>query len=481
MNEALRARDFIVDFLRREIVGPSPGYPAIQINGEEILRPQDPPRQRYGAGILFPQRSQLEEQEETGEEEQEAGEAESPETDGIIDADADGAVDAGSERERIELPADTEQEVNLANQFLPSAMGLTALLDLPETVSIKFSAGIYDHEELEWEKRTDKDGHEYFGKAWWRRNIERTITIPRAELIAPQIIYQQKLVVEDHGESVLALHIVSRPYASVGGANNLRLVTFTLLNLRLMAGSCPANEECFFQCGFSVSDPEGARCFLAYPERRLNEADPEDLSLQLLYRHRTTFAVGHGCAPEWADPVDGSTTSISTNVIPAFEIKPILPAQIKDLDLRMMDLAGDDASRSVELCRALAKEYEHWISLREDEVVADNSLPENLKATATRHLANCRRCLARMTIGIRLLEEDSKVFRAFRLMNEAMLKQQIHYEIASRKVRAWKSGTDGLQLEQPFSPPSYNDPNRKWYPFQLAFILMKSSTCSARL
>ena len=46
MNEALRARDFIVDFLRREIVGPSPGYPAIQINREEILRAQDPPRQR---------------------------------------------------------------------------------------------------------------------------------------------------------------------------------------------------------------------------------------------------------------------------------------------------------------------------------------------------------------------------------------------------------------------------------------------------
>ena len=54
MNEALRAREFIVDFLRKEIVGPSSGYPAVQTNREEILRAQDPPRQRYGAGILFP-------------------------------------------------------------------------------------------------------------------------------------------------------------------------------------------------------------------------------------------------------------------------------------------------------------------------------------------------------------------------------------------------------------------------------------------
>jgi hypothetical protein len=84
MNEALRARDFILDFLRREIVGSSPGYPAVQINREEILRAQDPPRQRYGAGILFPRRAQLEEQDETGDEETEEGDAGSPETDGIV-------------------------------------------------------------------------------------------------------------------------------------------------------------------------------------------------------------------------------------------------------------------------------------------------------------------------------------------------------------------------------------------------------------
>src|SRR5262249_42904648 len=35
-----------------------------------------------------------------------------------------------------------------------------------------------------------------------------------------------------------------------------------------------------------------------------------------------------------------------------------------------------------------------------------------------------------------------------------------------------KNGPDGLQLEGSFSPPSYYDPRRKWYPFQLAFVLM---------
>lgn len=41
MSDTLEARDFIVDFLRKELVGPSPGHPAVQIDGEEILRPQD--------------------------------------------------------------------------------------------------------------------------------------------------------------------------------------------------------------------------------------------------------------------------------------------------------------------------------------------------------------------------------------------------------------------------------------------------------
>lgn len=471
MTDALRARDFIVDFLHREIVGPSPGYPAVQINGEEILRAQDPPRQRYGAGILFPQRARLDEQDETGTEEQETGDAESPETDGIVDNPADQPVEADGDRESPELPPETEQEVNLANQFLPSAMGLTALIDVPIVLSVKISAGVYDHREFEWEKRRDKDGQEYFPKAWWRRSIEHSLDLSRSELIGPQIRSFQKVIIEEDGEPALALHVVSRPY-SQQGATNFRLITFTLINCRLAAGSSAANEECFFQCTFSVADSEGSLCFHSYPERRLNETDPEELSLQLLYRHRKTFAVGHGCAPEWTNPVGELTTSIWSETLPSFEVKPILPAQIERLELGMMDLAQDDMDRCADRCLALANEYKDWIAGREADVAADSSLSDSLRATAGRHLDNCRICLERMMGGIRLLQTDSQVARAFRLMNEAMLKQQIHYEIASRKVRNWKTGADGLQLERPFTQPSYIDPGRKWYPFQLAFILM---------
>ena len=96
MSDTLKARDFIVDFLRRELVGPSPGHPAVQIDGEEILRPQDPPRQRYGAGILFPMRAQFISQDETAEGEDVTGDAESPEQDEIV------AIQDGAETDPVE-------------------------------------------------------------------------------------------------------------------------------------------------------------------------------------------------------------------------------------------------------------------------------------------------------------------------------------------------------------------------------------------
>ena len=51
-------RDQLFDFLKKELIGPDPVPPFVQENGEEILT-NEPPRLRYGAGILFPQTSTL--------------------------------------------------------------------------------------------------------------------------------------------------------------------------------------------------------------------------------------------------------------------------------------------------------------------------------------------------------------------------------------------------------------------------------------
>ena len=361
MSETLEARDYIVDFLRKELVGPSPGHPAVQIDGEEILRPQDPPRQRYGAGVLFPMRAQVVSQDETAQGEDASGDADSPEQDEIV-ASQDGAEIGPVEIGPGETPPDTDRDVTLANEFLPSAMGLTALVEVPERLRVDLSAGVYEHEELQWEARRDKDGREYFPKAWWRRPVDRSVDVTSAELLDDGTAIVEKPVLEEDGRPALVLHVVSRPDPQTQEPGRARLVTFTLVNRRLRQNKAPENSDCFFQCGFSVRDADGGAPFLAYPERSRDPEDPEELSLQLLYLHRQTFAIGHGCAPEWSEPSNERAECIRTEVLPTYDLKPVLPTQIEGLELRMNDLASTKPDVASVLCGRLADEYEDWIS-----------------------------------------------------------------------------------------------------------------------
>ena len=459
MSETLATRDFILDFLRKELVGPSPFPSNLQPDGEEILRPQDPPRQRYAAGILFPMRSRVPSHDETAGDEEGITDADSPEPSGIQDSFNDTISGTG----QLEGVADTDHEVNLANQYLPSAMGISALVDVPDRLLVEISVATYQQEDVP-PSVNERPG----SKQWLRRPVTRTIEYQASELLATKNTSLEKPVVEVDGKPALVLHVISRPAEE---SDRTRLVTFTLINRLLSGAQTPRNSECFFQCEFAVSDPEGQACFLSYRERPYYTADEEQLSLQLLHMHKKTFAIGHGCAAEWESPDHGRTTLIRTEVLPTYQVKPVLPSLVEGLDLSMRALADGDANYVSKLCNRLADAYEAWIGERELEVTASD-LNTELAFTASQHLISCRECLRRIREGIALIGRDSEATLAFRLMNEAMLMQQIHYEIASRRSRPWVERSGRLELVSSFDPPSYDDSTRKWYPFQLAFILM---------
>ena len=472
MSKTIDARDFVVDFLRKELVGPSPGYPAIQLDGQEILRAQDPPRQRYGAGILFPMRSHTLRQEETGVDEEASEDAGSPEPDPIVEGPSGRDSLEETEVSAVENPPETDREVTLANEFLPSAMGLSALLDVSTHLRVEVQAGIYLHQEFQWDTRTRRDGTKPIGKGWWRRPVDRTIELSPGELLGPETVTLKRPVFEEEGKVVLELHVVSRRHGQSANSSRSRLITFTLINRRQSGDRAPDNSDCFFQCAFSVAAVDGQACFWSYPEQPYDRNSPDERSLQLLHLHRRVFAVGHGCAADWQDSNGERAILIRTEVLPTYEIKPVLPTQISGLELRMKDLAYEDHQISIDLSTKLCDEYETWIRERENEISCRLELPPELEETARTHMANCRECLRRMREGVQILAEDDQSALAFRMMNEAMLMQQIHYEISSRKMRSWVDKAGRLQLERPFERPSYSDPDRKWRPFQLAFILM---------
>jgi hypothetical protein len=470
-------RSEIVDFLRRELIGPDPGLPAQQLNREEILRPQDPPRLRYSAGVLFPRKAAVAVAESASEAEAELDDGDLSEADELKNDDTGLGDPRADARGEGETP--TDQEVNRANEYLPSAMGISALVSLPDCLTISITAAVYIRESIPGLGRTDVNGK--WQEHWLRRPIECTFQIDCAELKLKKTVIKQFPVKNGETDTSLRLHVFSRPHVRSQSPDFDRIITFTLLNNQISQSQRPRDEECFFQCRLEVICPSGEASFLEYPDRFGVSDDDEEQSSNLLFSGVKTFAIGHGCAANWESRGTHAASQIHTESLPMREIKPIVPTRFDGLDLSMLTLSipGD---ASLKLCAQLADNYEHWISDKELEI---DHLPDEHREAARRHLRGCRDALYRIRGGIDLLGTDDIVARAFSLMNRAMLEQQVHYDLASNpeKQRKWIRQNDSLVLDRAYLAPDLTQLPAKrgrWHPFQLAFILMNLRSISQR-
>ena len=466
-------RDDILKFIKRELIGPDPVKPHIQENGEEILL-NEPPRLRYGAGILFPSPNKdgegatysAADSTTTTEEEviknTEETSVESSET--IVDNNTSSNVGD-----------DFEEEIGLANNFLPSAMGFSCFSKIPnEGFKVQVNVGIYEINDYSYKK---DDGTDVHRKAYYRTSLSQPLLIPASDI--PLISGTSKefaLVGKDAKIIELVLNIRNRTHGN-DSDKNIHLLTFTLINKNKGARENIKNEDCFFQVSFSVNASE--KCFCPYKLAASKTDQDDEKSNQLLFRKKKTFAVGHGCSPAWADDDSELVNTITTEAITSYEIKPIVPNELKSVALKMFDMsdltAGDITSNLIQL----NAEYENWIN--EQEGIANRELTGEFLTTAKRHISSCRACLKRMKEGVDLLKSNSKVNRAFRLMNKAMLLQQLHYGIDSRNWIVEKGLITGLEKA---IIPDLNDQSTwqknpdgslrvgSWRPFQIAFILI---------
>lgn len=434
-----------------------------------------PPRLRYSAGVLFPGGAHVEKSEAATCEELDSAENGPPE--GDEPDESNGAVSGGGATDPDET---VEHEVNRANQFLPSAMGLSALVRLTRALKVTVRAGWYERKAQAGLGRQDKEGN--WQPHHWRRPIAPAPVEIDCKLLTPTTPLTKEYVLETgHPDLRLSLHLYSRPYADAADPNRDRIVTFTLINRTQMSGESPKDSECLFQCEFAVENPAGDACFLEYPERS-GAADDEERSLGLLYRHRRTFAVGHGCAAGWEDGEPSATARIWTDTLPAYEIKPILPRDIADLELSMLGMSDGDSPRVIKACQDLAGSYLEWIEQQDAEVRAAGFPPEHRPA-AIRHMDLCRNCHRRILDGIALLESDADTRQAFSWMNRAMLLQQLHYDLSANHRRGWVPSAGALSLEKEYDPPVPQKPpagKGRWRPFQLAFILMNLRSAAQR-
>ena len=458
----MRVRDQIIDFLRAELIGPDPVPPDVQDNGEEILI-TDPPRLRYGAGVLFPQGVSAEKSEDVERAETTGFEVE------IETGETHIEVKGDSENHETIEDQSAEEITSLTNSYLPSAIGFSCLTALPKAgFSVEVKAGTYHAEPREY---IIKSGEVRKGRQFLRTPLECVLEVPSSELDGEDIQMWSGSVEDNKGEDLnLQVRIFSRPRQSGDDGRPRRLLTIALINCHESATGRADNSKCFFQVELRLRAADQSASFLEYPDREGEPLDPEEDSLRLLYRHRKTYAVGHGCAADWNEVGEGRADMVQSDIIPSYEIKPINPTSFEDIDLKMYDLStlGDEAAIDPVL-NSLCDKYEKWID-QQQVIVYSPDFPQEFHDAALHHIDNCRECLRRMRSGLDLLKANSMVMRAFRLANHAMLLQQLHYSLP---LRTWtdisQKKIDPVTWPDPANPPPGLG---SWRPFQIAFILM---------
>lgn len=456
-------RDEILKFIKKELIGPDPVKPHIQENGEEILV-NEPPRLRYGAGVLFPRTSTIEKLDSTSTEEEKVLEKLENETKEIDDP-----VTAEDSKAPIDMAEDFEEEIGLANSFLPSAMGFSCFTKIPKDgFTIKTTLGVYEIKEYSYQR---EDGSAVSRKVYYRISLDQEFVLAASEIPLQSGKSIDKVLLDKNGKEInLKLNIRNRTHGNDSG-KNIHLLTFTLINQNTGGAENIKNEDCFFQVSLSVGANEN--CFCPYKAASSKTDKDDEKSNLLLFRKKRTFAVGHGCSPSWNDNDIEFTSSITTEALPVYEVKPIVPNELKSVELKMFDLSDLSGKDITTNLVKLNSEYETWIN--EQEKIANAELKGELLETALRHIDSCRLCLSRMKEGVELLNSNENVNRAFKLMNRAMLLQQLHYSIETRNWILDKGNITGLKDA---IVPDINDSSTwkpglgAWRPFQLAFILM---------
>lgn len=455
-------RDSLVDQTVRQLFGPVPHDPPAEQSETLTISPL----QLYATGVLFPQKllqEVLEDSQESpaGDEHVEFADLSDP-----IDLDGREILRKGGESDD---GSQDREPLNLANEFSPSAAGISFCLAAPAKLRITVYFGTYEATNItERHPRAGESGLD--GKlfpetrrvqAWQRRPFSRSIDI-EIEMVSG---VQPPISVDS--DSAITLRVTQRKRLD----GTIVVSTMLVNERRASIMAAPSFSDVFFQIGLRITEVDGASVFLPI-DRSVGEApdDPEVASMDLLFRHRRAFALGHGIAGDWnrdeALSTTGATDWVSAVAVPSYEVKPIKPRKAAYRDDTTLTLSmgffydANGANPAVAIpqaLHALADDYEAWIAA---QTLLVESLDGLMRKTATDNLKNCRQCLTRMRRGIQILVQEPEALLAFRLMNKAMFVQQYHSRLQRREIgSAMPSGADDGHGNQ-------------WYPFQLGFILM---------
>lgn len=490
------ARQIIEEKLRRELFGPSGNEQPIgrpldtnkklvfqdpsecyglfydRDTGEEILTTEHP-LQRYCAGVLHSS---------TGWDEH-CQTIASYSSDllkncdqqiGSCEQDSSNSTDQQSikfESEKLnELDAD-DFDLSDMNSFEPSAMGISfeASIVSDSELSVLVSGATYDPLPVSVGESS---------RTWWcRRPFQIKVTLCGTELLSerPVSVPLDKQGVIGRSKHLPQIQVYSR---AVPGETDacLRLITVVVINRATRSNQ----DDNLFQIGFSVI-PLKSLEILPYPLIGSAPSDDEGQTIELLYRKKRTYAIGHGCSAEWEVGDSGYPSKINAVAIPVYEVPSLTPnifltdadgnfilderGNRKTLSISMAGLAAW-SSDSLNQIENLLEKYSDWIGERDAEV---ERLDSRYRSVAIRHIGYAKDALERMRFGWSLINSDASVKQVFIWMNQAMLQQQVRSSLPLRTVSFAEGGR--IEFESPHPKFEIKKGRGEWRPFQIAFIL----------
>ena len=429
-------REAIVEDLESKLFGPT-----VPDDKSKLLID---PLQQFGTGVLFPQKLLASDIDAVSE--QDAPEADELDDAVDVEMDTSGVKEAGADTDASEVV----EPLNLANEFSPSAAGISFRVGSGTAIRIAVTGATYSGSQ-----ETDEEGRS-------RRVWTREPFFGDFELSAIQLGAKDPLRV-DTKRGKLSLRVTVRK-----GREGSFVVSAMLVNEGI-APDKPKCEDCFFQAALVVKEIDSKPSFLPI-DRAFGENDDRELrQMNLLYRHRRAFALGHGTASDWNREERlsevGSTDMVCTAALPQYELKPISP-RIKTYRTEerfetsmgfLFDAGGAECVEAaiVEKLHALIDDYDAWINDQERQ-----EIPADLAEAASENIEKCRKCSVRMRRGVDLLEGDPEAMLAFRLMNKAMFMQQYRSNLPARPQGSKCPEENG------------DGHDRVWRPFQLGFMLM---------
>ena len=370
----------------------------------------------------------------------------------------------GTATGRVEPESDAADEIDAAsNQSLvPSSLGMTFCVDGDaESIEVEVRWGRYeripndDHEVLR------KDGSK--AKVWQRIPCGGKLVLPLTEGVIPH-------QAPDKTYPEVRVQGSVRPK----NANGDRLVTLFLVNAQ-EEPETNRDTAWVFQPELIVrSEAEATKraIFRRRPVLDADGMDPERESLEMIYRKRVEFAVGHGVAvhAETAEDVT-LATEVRTIVMPQYEVqvtetpgldpadRPAMKEMVESGLLDMQRLATLDIDPLIDALNLLTKDYAAWIDEQRARIGIDVL---GYDAPARQAMDRCQEIHTRLQQGIDTLKSDEKALAAFRFANRAMATQRVRSQYALEIRRGKDVTVDQFDVLK----------NRSWRPFQLAFLLL---------